>query len=484
MPIKEELEKLIMDEDHLVEDHEILAGITQNFGFIKGGMPECVVRAKDTDEVQKLIKWSNKSKIPITPISSGAPHLRGGATPLFGGVAMDLSLMDKLINVDRRYRVAMVEPGVTFYQLKAELKKAGMRIPAPLSPRKNKSVVGSVLEREPITIPKYHIDMSAPLLCAEVVFGTGDLFRTGEASGPGTLEEQAVAKRKQVWDSGPGQISFARLLQAAQGSLGVVTWCTLRCEVLPTIRDFLFISADNVSQLVDFVYRMLRLKLGDECFILNGQNSALLMDANLSTNSLRQGLPNWILVLGISGYDYFPEERVSYQRRNLISIARQFGLVPKQVIPGGKTGAFLKNLENPTEPYWKLGLKGGCSEIFFLTTLDKVSGFVNLMYEVCRKYQYDVNDLGVYIQPTQQGRNCHCEFNLYYDPKDPKEEEKVRRLFSVASDAIMKKGGFFSRPYGDWAQMAYNRDAVSRQAVRELKGIFDPNNIMNPGKLC
>jgi hypothetical protein len=115
--------------------------------------------------------------------------------------------------------------------------------------------------------------------------------------------------------------------------------------------------------------------------------------------------------------------------------------------------------------------------------LDKASRFIDLMYQVCNDHRYDIRDLGVYIQPIQQGRNCHCEFNLTYDPEDSKEVEKVRGLFFDASEAVIKEDGFFSRPYGFWAQAAYNRDAATRETVNKLKAIFDPNNIMNPGKL-
>jgi FAD/FMN-containing dehydrogenase len=483
MSIKEELAK-IMDVGQVIDDFETTTEVARNFGFVKGATPECIVRPRNTDEVQKLIQWSKDSKIPVTPVSSGTPHLKGGCSPLFGGVAMDLSAMDKILAVDRDYRVAMVEPGVNYYQLKPELDKAGLRLPMPLAPRKTKSVVGSILERDPITIPKYHIDMSAPLLCAEVIFGSGDLFRTGEASGPGTIKEQLEATRKQKWDSGPGQISFARLLQATQGSLGIVTWATVRCEILPKIREFLFLTAESLDQLRDFVYQSLRLKLGEECFVLNSLNAASIMGDGADIRELSDNLPPWVLVTAVSGYEYFPEDRVAYQKKELSNLGKQFGLVLRSSIPGGRTGDFIKNLEDPAEPYWKLKVKGGCSDIFFVTTMDQASKFVKIMYEICAEHRYDINNLGVYIQPIQQGRNCHCEFNLTYDPESPKQLEKVRKLFLAASKRIINEGGFFSRPYGEWAQMAFSKDAASREAVRKLKGIFDPEDIMNPGKLC
>jgi FAD/FMN-containing dehydrogenase len=48
----------------------------------------------------------------------------------------------------------------------------------------------------------------------------------------------------------------------------------------------------------------------------------------------------------------------------------------------------------------------------------------------------------------------------------------------------MDAGAFFSRPYGAWADLAYGRDAATTAALRKLKAIFDPANVMNPGKLC
>ena len=70
------------------------------------------------------------------------------------------------MRVDRARRVAMVEPGVTFGELIPAVEKEGLRLNMPLLPRKSKSVVGSMLEREPVIMPKYQWDISDPLACA------------------------------------------------------------------------------------------------------------------------------------------------------------------------------------------------------------------------------------------------------------------------------------------------------------------------------
>jgi FAD/FMN-containing dehydrogenase len=60
----------------------------------------------------------------------------------------------------------------------------------------------------------------------------------------------------------------------------------------------------------------------------------------------------------------------------------------------------------------------------------------------------------------------------------------MRELFTRASEDLDRQGAFFSRPYGIWAEMAYRRNAEHTRVSRTVKELFDPNNILNPGKLC
>jgi FAD/FMN-containing dehydrogenase len=60
----------------------------------------------------------------------------------------------------------------------------------------------------------------------------------------------------------------------------------------------------------------------------------------------------------------------------------------------------------------------------------------------------------------------------------------LREFFETVSAALAAKGAFFSRPYGPWADLVYRQDSEEVKALKELKAIFDPNNILNPGKVC
>jgi hypothetical protein len=157
----------------------------------------------------------------------------------------------------------------------------------------------------------------------------------------------------------------------------------------------------------------------------------------------------------------------------------------KTTLAGASADELSMILSRPSEePYWKLRLKGGCNDIFFLTTLDKIPKFISAISLLMYTHRYPVENIGVYIQPVVQGTSCHCEFNLYHDPAKQNELEKIRWMVNEGSRDLAKQGGFFSRPYGAWADFAYTGAAEAVAMQRKMKKIFDPKGILNPGKLC
>lgn len=484
MAQKEELVKIVGPKN-VLDDQETLEDYSKDHSFVPPRKPSCVVKPKSSDEVQKIVKWANKKNTPLIPVSSGPPRLRGDTVPVLGGVVVDLSGMNEIKLVDRPDRVAMIEPGVRYGELQEALRKESLRLPMPLCPRSSKSVIGSCLEREPHIIPKYHLDISEPLLCTEVVFGSGDLFRTGEAAGPGTIQEQWEAGRRQKQYAGV-QTAIFRLIQGSQGTMGIVTWATLRCEVLPKVQRPFLVSSEKLDNLLAFAYRLVRLRLGDELFLINNHNLACILGDNpADIDSLRETLPRWILFFCIAGYEMFPEDRVEYQARDMTDIAKTIGVSPSpEAVPGVGAKELLEITKRPSkEPYWKLRYRGGCQEMFFISSFHGIPEFIDTVYEVVGRSQYST-PLGIYIQPINQGHGYHCEFDLAYDPANPTQSNQVGELYISASEVLMNRGAFFSRPYGPLADVVYNRDGMTKEALKKVKGIFDPNHVMNPGKIC
>jgi FAD/FMN-containing dehydrogenase len=460
---------------------------TQEEGVIQFA-PRCVVRPKDATEIQKIVTWANASHAPLVPLSSGPPHLRGDSHPSSeGAVVVDLRRMNRVVRVDPEHRIALVEPGVTFRELVPAVRKSGLRLNLPLLPRPTKSVLASALEREPVIMPKYHWDISDPLACTEIVYGSGEFFKTGSAAGPGSLDEQWDAGAAQNEAAGPIQADFVRLIQGAQGTMGVVTWATVRCEHLPSIEEPYLVGSENLDRLLQFAHWLIRNRWADDCLLLNDVDLARIMGESRGRQheESRSGLPGWVLFYSISGVRYFPEERIHHVQTDISHLAASLALEPLRSV--GEVSAFdLMNLlhDPPAAGHWKSGHGLGCKDIFFISISDDLQRLVSAMMATAGEFGYPTSDVGVYLQPLVQAVNYHCEFNLFFDRDDRAEKARVDELFEAASRRLSDLGGFFSRPYGSWADMAYGKDPATVAALRKVKTIFDPNNVMNPGKLC
>ncbi len=487
MANKQDLIKIVGSKN-VLDNEETLGEYSSDVSFVRAVRPAYVVRPKTAGDVEKIVKLANKTKTPLVPVSSGPPHFRGDSVPGTGGaVIVDLSGLKKIIRVDRKNRVAMCEPGVTFAELIPAVAREGLRLNLPLRPRRSKSVVGSMLEREPVIMPKYHWDIADPLACVEVIFGTGDLFRTGAAAGPGTIEEQWAAGGSQKEAAGPAQVSWHRVIQGAQGTMGIVTWASLRCELLPSVEEPFLVGSSRLDKLFELVHWLVRLRLVNECFVLNNSSLAAITARKWPDDyrNIKDTLPPWVLFFNIAGYEYLPEKRVNYQIKHMMEIAQKKGIESAGAIGRVSANELLKIANQPSgEPYWKLRYKGACHDILFLTTNNKLSGLIGAMYDMADEAGYPASDVGVYLQPIVQGTNCHGEFNLFYDPENPRESDRVRELAATATKKLMAGGAFFSRPYGESAGVILNRDAATVAALKKVKSILDPNNVMNPGKLC
>jgi len=266
--------------------------------------------------------------------------------------------------------------------------------------------------------------------------------------------------------------------------MGIVTWASLRCEILPRLEEPFLVGSACLDKLFDLTQWLVRRRLANECFILNSSALATIMAGQWPVD-LKNALPPWVVFFNIAGYDYFPEDRVSYQIGDVLAITQRLGLVAVKAIAGVSANELLKTVQQPSgEPYWKLRYKGACQDIFFLTIYDKLAELTGVMNDLCEKAGYPTSNLGVYIQPIVQGSSCHCEFNIFYDPTNLREMARVKGLSALAVKTLMARGAFFSRPYGENARMIINRDAATVLALGKVKKILDPNNIMNPGKLC
>ncbi len=483
---KTELTKIV-GSNNVIDDPAILKNYAKDSSFCDPMKPRMLVRVNSVNEVQQTVEWANRTRTPLVPVSSGPPHYKGDTiASVPESVIVDLSGMKKILSINHQHRICIIEPGVTYGELLKELAKEGLTMMTSLTPKASKSVVASLLEAEPRINGMGQWEFFDPLRCMEVVWGDGNRMFTGEAAqGPLDLEKQWTTEKWQIVGNGPFSTDFKRMLTMAQGTMGIVTWASLKCELLPAIHNMFLIPSENPDDLIDFIRKVVRLRFSDELMIMNNSYLAsLLGNTSKEVTELKEKLPAWIALVGIAGRNLLPEERVTSQELDIGDIAQECGLKMQSALPGIGGDQILNILINPSgKKYWKETTRGAFQDIFFLTTLGRSAEFINTMHRLTNQVRYPATDIGIYLQPQHRGSSYHLEFNLPYDPGNKIETQRVKDLYEKASAELSAMGAYFSRPYGIWSKLQLGKDAQSTAILKDLKGIFDPGNIMNPGKI-
>ena len=485
MQIQEELTRIVSVEN-VSDDTEVLRPYSKDHSLGLPRMPNYLVKPKSAEEVQGVVKLANEYRIPIVPCSSGI-HFNGNTIPSQGGIVMDLRRMNKILGISEKNRMVRIEPGVTWGQLQTELEKHNLMALNPLLPHPLESVLTSHLERKPMLIPKF--EYADNLVTVEVVLPDGEVFRTGSACVPG-FPDRSLAEG--VHPGGPGNITWSWLLQGAQGTMGVVTWAQVKTAPRPKMDKAFFIPFERIEDAIQLVYRIQRRMIGEECLILNDLNLAAILARKWPEDfdSLRKTLSPWTVVLVLGGGWRHPEEKIEYEEEGLHEAAAELSVpeLPTSVpgLPGleRELPGMLRTSWAEGKPYWKFAYKGACQDLFFHTTMNKTPTFVQAIGQVSAKHGYCIDDVGFYVQPLEYARACHFECNFYYNPDDPDAVERIRNLLAETAGTVLDMGAFFTRPYGLIADMVYDRATGYTMALKKVKQLLDPNNIMSPGRLC
>jgi len=465
--------KLKLPELRVSCDRDILNVFRENNSGGQGKVPVALVKPDSVKQLCKLVMSCRETGLRLQPVSSKGAHYRGDTLCASDTVIVDMSGFNEVIRTDRRNRVLMFEAGVTFNGLVASAKETGLRSMQPLCPKPGKSALTSYLDR-----------VSDPLLCLEMITGTGQLFRTGAAAGPGDLTDQWKAGDAQKFPMGPGALDAMRIFQGAQGGLGVVTWCTTKAESIPIYENLYVLESESLETLIETTYGLLRRHHPDICFILNGAGLAAIKHRELEDwLKGKDELSPWHLVFSLSRPKFAGEEKLAYVRREITEICKQHGLTRSLAGFQVKHRLLQDIITNPSHPvnerWWKLAGMPSTREFFFQTTLDKAASFLPAAKSICQQHKRGWGNVLCYIQPQLGGRCCHMEFIF---PTDSSALSASDEMLGLLAETLKSHGAFFSRPYGAFSEASLAGES-GLPIIRKLKNIFDPDRIFSPNSL-
>jgi FAD/FMN-containing dehydrogenase len=396
--------------------------------------------------------------------------------------------MDAIIQINDRDMYVIIEPGVSYARLQDALEEKGLRVMVPFGVPPGRSVLTSYLERD-VMMAAAHLELGNYLTHdTEMVLPDGELFRTGcwnLGGRPGGLY-------------GPGLNTLYRLWTGSQGTLGIVTKMVISAQHLSSVRKFFFIPFDTLLEIPGALKHIQRREIGLECFALNRFNLAALLNEDWLVpgtfpvsaspserfRTLRQLLPEWTVVIGLSGFTHFPEEWVQIQEETLRTLCKKLGLHPVSGLPSCPEieNVFLRESLRPWGVLKKFNYRGSVHDLSFKAPLKKLPELAAAVSAAAAAAGYDAQDIGAYFTIIERGRAVHCELDLHCSA-DNGDRDRVYSLWQAASSLLQDKGALFDRPYGDWAGIVYRKAPGYFSKLRQLKNEMDPQGILNPGKL-
>ncbi len=222
--------------------------------------PEVVVRPRNGTSVPLLMELASRYRVPVTP-RGGGTGLSGGALPVEGGVVLALDRLDRILEIDERNMVAVVEPGVITQVLQDAVEARGLFYPPDPASRGSCTLGGNLAENAggPRAV-KYGVTADW-VLGLEVVLADGSVVRTGSAC------------RKDVTG-----YDLTHLFVGSEGTLGVITEATLRLIPRPAARALLLAAFPTLRAGLEAVLALLARLTPSVCEFLEGAALAAAAD--------------------------------------------------------------------------------------------------------------------------------------------------------------------------------------------------------------
>ncbi len=465
MNIKEfkvEMEKIV-GKNNVIEDQDRTKDYSQDshYPLVEGSISQIVIIPNNFEEVQQIVKVSNEYKIPLIPKSSEV-SLYGGTIANNGGVILDLRKLNQIRTINETSMYAVIEPGVTFKQLQKELDNYKLRI-LPTIFSSSDSIISSYLARYP-TYSMAKFEYTELVANLEIVLGNGDLFRTGS---------WASVKSPPVYPYG-SSLDWFRIFHGARGGLGVITKASIRIKPKPLIQEIVSVPFSNHKDFINFVYKVERKEIGTECILLNKVNALNYLEIEDKT----KGFPNWIFLICLEGLQRLPEEKIAYEKEALSQLIVEHKIkVKMDDLIYKLEQTILKEFNEPRV------IKKKAYDLPVYLTLNKFPDVYSIIQNELSRFNGNKIELGVSIIPVERNRTAYVEFDLYTGLNTEQEITEFKKLFSNLGELAVKAGAIIDIPYGPLKQVIYSKLGNYLALINEVKDIFDPNNIMNPGKI-
>ncbi len=424
-------------------------------GGMDRGTPAGVVFPYSTADVQSTVLWAAAKGVPVIARGAGT-GLAGSAVALREGLLLQFSHMKELVELDIEGRSAVVQPGIVNLTLDEIVKGEGLYFPPDPASGRSATVGGNIAANA----------------------GGPHCFKYGVTTNYVTGLEVVLADGRAVRLGGRAfdypEVDLVGLMTGAEGTLGLMTEASVRLLRNPPAVQTLLAAFDSVAQAGEAVSAVIAAGLVPATMEMMGQRMMRMVE-----EYNHPGLPidaGAVLIIDLDGY---PE-----------SLAPQMEEIVAVLSANGATELRVAQTEAEREEIWyaRKSAAGSLARVALdHYTVDgsvprsKLAETLREVIQICEELDLDV----VFLLHAGDG-NLH-PMVLVYDPEDAEFLARLHEGGRRMSEVFVSKGGSISGEHGigiekqEFMPLMYSEEELS--AMHELKEIFDPSQLMNPGKV-
>jgi glycolate oxidase len=417
--------------------------------------PEAAVWPATKEHVASVLRLANEERFAVVARGAGT-SLAGLTVPEEGGLVMDMGRMNKILEINIEDRLVVVQPGVVYADLDKRLAPLGFFFPPDPASGSVCTLGGNVgTNAGGIKGAKYGTTKDY-VLALEVVMADGRILHTGSR----------CMKTSSGYD-------LTKLLVGSEGTLGVITEITLKINPKPPLVSTAMATFDDLEDAGRAVSQIMHSGILPCALEIVDQQSLKAINRNTDLN-----LPEVEAIL-VAETDGYTREETEYQIDKVMEIFRR------------NKASSVKRADNrqEAEALWAArksayGVMARINNNLFVEDLavpmSKVPAMLRAISDLAEKYDLKIPTVG-----HAGDGNLHPVIS--FDGTNPGEVHRVEEASSELFEKVIELGGTLTGEHGIGLAkarfMGREHDAMSMEIMRAVKRVFDPNNILNPGKM-
>lgn len=416
---------------------------------------DAVVFVENIEQIQNVVKIANKYKIPIICRGAGT-NVVGACTTEHGGIILNFSKMNKILEINPENMTAKVQPGVILGDLQKEVEKFGLFYPPDPSNLKVSTIGGSIAQSSGGAKSFKYGTTKDYILSLTVVMANGEILQTGS----NTIKNATG-------------YNLSTLFVGSEGTLGIITEAVLKLIPKPEARAVMMSYFDTVENAIKAVNTIIDNRIYPATIDFMDKNAICTVEKFYPANLLTD--KECALVIEVDGF----ENSIEYQRKIIVNILES----------SGSSAIQYSTNDEEYEKIWmaRRSSMGACTKLRPNVTTDDVivprenlAKLVKGIQNICEKY----NLITCLVGHVGDG-SVHPQIPIDYEDKVEYENYKLAKneiyQLTASLDGILSGEHGVGYAKKDYINMVINPTALDY--MRKIKKTFDPDNILNPYKI-